>query len=56
MQKLMKELQDLYSWNQFYQARTLRKEMKKCQLQINGKKHEISEFKVAQKARKGGKK
>ena len=26
MQKLIKELQNLYSWNQFYQARTMRNE------------------------------
>jgi hypothetical protein len=56
MQKLIKELQNLYSWNQFYQARTMRKEMKTCQLQIKGKKQEINEFKMAQKAKKGGKK
>ncbi len=45
MQKLIKELQNLYSWNQFYQARTMRQEMKKCQLQIKNKKQEINEFK-----------
>ena len=56
MQKLIKELQNLYSWNQFYQARTMRKEMKICQLQIKGKKQEINELKVAQKAKRGGKK
>ncbi len=56
MQKLIKELQNLYSWNQFYQSRTMRKEMKTCQLQINGKKQEINEFKTAQKAKRGGKK
>ena len=56
MQKLIKELQNLYSWNQFYQARTMRKEMKMCQLQIKGKKQEINEFKMAQKAKRGGKK
>ena len=56
MQKLIKELQNLYSWNQFYQNRTMRKEMKTCQLQINGKKQEINEFKMAQKKKKGGKK
>ena len=56
MQKLIKELQNLYSWNQFYQARTMRKEMKTCQLQIKGKKQEINEFKMAQKAKRGGKK
>jgi hypothetical protein len=30
--------------------------MKTCQLQIKGKKQEINEFKMAQKAKKGGKK
>jgi len=34
----------------------MRKEMKTCQLQINGKKQEINEFKMAQKKRRGGKK
>ena len=56
MQKLIKELQNLYSWNQFYQARTMREDMKKCQLQIKSKKQEINEFKVTQKAKRGGKK
>ena len=56
MQKLIKQLQDLYSWNQFYQARKLRKDMKKCQLQIKDKKQQINHFKMAQKARRGGKK
>ena len=56
MQELIKQLQNLYSWNQFYQKRTMRKEMKTCQLQINGKKQEINEFKMAQKKRRGGKK
>ena len=56
MRNLIKDLQDLYSWNQFYQARKLRKDMKKCQLQIKDKKQEINNFKMAQKARRGGKK
>ncbi len=56
MQKLIKELQNLYSWNQFYQARTMREDMKKCQFQIKGKKSEINEFKMAQKKKRGGKK
>ncbi len=30
--------------------------MKDCQVQINEKKKQINEFKVAQKARRGGKK
>jgi len=49
MQKLIKELQNLYSWNQFYQARTMRQEMKKCQLQIKNKKQEINELKAKKK-------
>ena len=40
----------------FIKQRTMRKEMKTCQLQINGKKQEINEFKMAQKHRRGGKK
>ena len=56
MIKLIKQLQNLYSWNQFYQARTMRKDMKKCQLQIKNKKQDINEFKMAQKARRGSKK
>ena len=54
--KKIKELQNLYSWNQFYQERKMRKNMKDCQVQINEKKQEINRFKVAQKARRGGKK
>jgi len=56
MQKLIKQLQNLYSWNQFYQARTMRPQMKTCQLQIKNKKQEINELKTAQKAKRGGKK
>ena len=56
MQKLIKQLQNLYSWNQFYQARTMRQDMKKCQIQIKNKKQQINELKLAQKAKRGGKK
>jgi hypothetical protein len=56
MQNLIKQLQSHYSWNEFYQGRKLRKDMKKCQLQIKDKKDEINRIKVAQKARRGGKK
>jgi hypothetical protein len=45
MQKLIKQLQNLYSWNQFYQARTMRDDMKKCQMQIKLKKQEINNIK-----------
>ena len=56
MQNLIKQLHNLYSWNQFYQERKMRKNMKDCQVQINEKKKQINEFKIAQKARRGGKK
>ena len=56
MQKLIKQLQNLYSWNQFYQARTMRQDMKKCQIQIKNKKQQINELKLAQKSKKGAKK
>ena len=56
MQNLIKQLHNLYSWNQFYQERKMRNNMKDCQIQINSKKQEINKFKVAQKARRGGKK
>tara|TARA_B100000902_G_C27076811_1_gene796869 strand:+ start:268 stop:417 length:150 start_codon:yes stop_codon:yes gene_type:complete len=49
MQKLIKQLQNLYSWNQFYQARTMRKEMKDCQNQIKNKKQEINNLKTKKK-------
>ncbi len=45
MQKLIKQLQNLYSWNQFYQARTMREDMKKCQIEIKNKKQEINQLK-----------
>jgi len=54
MYKLIKELQNLYSWNQFYQERKMKPEMKKCQAQIKAKKQEVNEFKMAKK-KKGGK-
>jgi len=54
MQNLIKQLHNLYSWNQFYQERKMRKNMKDCQVQINEKKKQINEFKVAQKTKKKG--
>jgi hypothetical protein len=56
MQNLIKQLHNLYSWNQFYQQRKMRKNMKEVQVKINDKKNQINEFKMAQKARRGGKK
>ena len=42
----IKELQNLYSWNQFYQERNLRNKMRVAQTQINQKKREINELKM----------
>lgn len=55
MQKLIKELQNLYSWNQFHQENKNKEPMKKAQKQITLKKQEINEFKMTQKAKRGGK-
>jgi len=52
----IKQLQNLYSWNQFYQARKMKIEMRKCQGDIHTLKNEINEAKMAQKQRRGGKK
>jgi len=41
-----KELQNLYSWNQFYQERRMKPQMSLCQKQIKGKKQEINELKT----------
>ena len=56
MQKLIKELENLYSWSQFYQERKQKDKVKVAQIQIKNKKQEINEFKMAQKAKRGGKK
>jgi len=45
----IKELQNLYSWNQFYQETKDRSSMSKCQTQIRIKKNEINELKTRKK-------
>jgi len=52
MIKLIKQLQNLYSWNQFYQERKMRKEMRVAQAQISSKKREINELKLTQRKRR----
>jgi len=42
----IKELQNLYSWNQFYQERNLRNDMRIAQAQITQKKRKINELKM----------
>ena len=49
MHKQIKELQNLYSWNQFYQQRNMKPEMKKAQQQITTKKKEINDLKNKKK-------
>ncbi len=45
----IKELQKLYSWNQFYQDRKMKQEMKKCQSDIHTLKLVINELKSKKK-------
>tara|TARA_R110000824_G_scaffold353307_1_gene540495 strand:- start:282 stop:431 length:150 start_codon:yes stop_codon:yes gene_type:complete len=49
MHKQIKELQNLYSWNQFYQGTNNKTKMKIAQNQINKKKKEINELKTKKK-------
>ena len=56
MRDLIKELENLFSCSQFYQERKQRKKVQTTQNQIRVKKQELNEFKMAQKARRGGKK
>ena len=51
----IKELQNLYSWNQFYQERNLRNNMRIAQAQISQKKREINELKVLSRKKWDGK-
>ena len=45
----IKELQKLYSWNQFYQDRKMKAEMKKFQSDIHALKLVINELKNKKK-------
>ena len=49
MRSNIKELQNLYSWNQFYQARQMKNDMRKCQGQIHKLKNYINELKTKRK-------
>ena len=41
----IKQLQNLYSWSQFYQTRNQRNKVKVAQMQIRGKKKELVDLK-----------
>tara|TARA_B100000575_G_scaffold168702_1_gene134984 strand:+ start:455 stop:607 length:153 start_codon:yes stop_codon:yes gene_type:complete len=45
----IKQLQNLYSWNEFYQARKMKDAMRKCQTEIHQLKSEINELKTKKK-------
>ena len=45
----IKQLQNLYSWNEFYQARKMKDAMRKCQTEIHQLKREINDLKTNKK-------
>ena len=47
----IKELQNLYSWNQFYQERKMKPQMSMCQSEIKAKKQVINELKTKNRKR-----
>ncbi len=44
--KEIKKLQCLYSWNEFYQQRQMKDEMRKCQSEIHRLKRVINDLKT----------
>jgi hypothetical protein len=49
IQSKIKKLQNLYSWNQFYQDRKMKDNMRKCQTEIHQLKSEINSLKTKNK-------
>tara|TARA_R100001443_G_scaffold31914_1_gene46104 strand:+ start:323 stop:475 length:153 start_codon:yes stop_codon:yes gene_type:complete len=49
IQSKIKSLQNLYSWNEFYQSRKMKDAMRKCQTEIHQLKREINELKTKNK-------
>ena len=47
--KKIKKLQNLYSWNEFYQGTGDKVQMKKCQTEIQQLKSEINSLKTKNK-------
>jgi len=47
--KKIKSLQNLYSWNEFYQGTGNKTQQKKCQTEIHQLKREINELKTKKK-------
>ena len=44
--KKIKKLQNLYSWNEFYQGTSNKEQMKKCQTEIHQLKNEFNFLKT----------
>jgi hypothetical protein len=49
IQSKIKKLQNLYSWNEFYQDRKMKDNMRKCQTEIHQLKSEINSLKTKNK-------
>ncbi len=49
MNKITKELQNLYSWTQFYQSRGMKTQIRKCQTEIAQLKKAYNELKSKKK-------
>ena len=47
--KTIKQIQNLYSWNEFYQSTGNKEQMKKCQSEIHRLKRVINELKTKKK-------
>ncbi len=47
--KLIKQLQNLYSWNEFYQGTGNKVQMRKCQTDIHQLKRDINALKTKKK-------
>ena len=47
--KKIKQLQNLYSWNEFYQGTGNKVQMRKCQADIHLLKREINDLKTKKK-------
>ncbi len=49
MNKITKQLQNLYSWTQFYQSRGMKTQIRKCQTEIAQLKKAYNELKSKKK-------
>ena len=49
MNKITKQLQNLYSWTQFYQSRGMKTQIRKCQTEIAQLKKTYNDLKTKNK-------